>query len=181
MNVSLWSCTFEHTLADPVVLLILCRKPILVQQHKHQYFHKYQIPLIHHCLNQMEMHWGCHSDTMPLIKHDFNEIVKLKISKLKCSYSCLFFIKIMSSCNHNIVIKYSILVEVLDIDVFYQEEWMYHEARTKGRTNINLGVVSLPFPLLFCLIWVCDCLIIVYNWFECDQVAILQTHIPCVY
>jgi len=39
-------------------------------------------------------------------------------------------------------------VEVLDKDVFYQEEWRYPEARTKGRTTINLGVVSLPFPLL---------------------------------
>jgi hypothetical protein len=94
LNVSLWSCTFEHTLAYHVVLLMLCTKLIFVQQHKHQYFHKHQIPLLHHCLNQMEMHRGCHSDTMSVIKHEFNEIVKLKISKLKCSYYSLFLLKL---------------------------------------------------------------------------------------
>lgn len=45
-------------------------------------------------------------------------------------------------CNQNLTI-----LEVLDRDVFYKEEYTYPEVRTKVGTTINLDVFSLPFTL----------------------------------
>jgi len=47
-------------------------------------------------------------------------------------------------------------VEDRDRDVFYYEERMYPEARTKWETSINLGVLLFLILLDFCIIFVYD-------------------------